>query len=98
MCRKVETDGGFCSLEDNIQYFHEEFQTGQCSCVLVADDESKLDFGILISFEQMIWSLRRWRLIICFITNIDHVSIGGGGVALSSPSNISVKQERSAFL
>ena len=96
MCREHKPMG-ILFLGGNIQYFHEEFELVNVPCVLVTDRADKLGFRNLAWFQQMIWQLRRWRLIICLITDIAILLLSGEIWHYLPQVNI-VKQERSAAL
>ena len=95
MCREHKPMG-ILFLGGNIQYFHEEFELVNVPCVLVTG-RINWDFGILHRFQQMIWQLRRWRLIICLITDIA-ILLLSGEIWHYLPQVNTVKQERSAAL
>ena len=92
MCREHKPMG-ILFLGGNIQYFHEEFELVNVPCVLVTDRADKLGFRNLAS----VWQLRRWRLIICLITDIAILLLSGEIWHYLPQVNI-VKQERSAAL
>lgn len=96
MCREHKPMG-ILFLGGNIQYFHEEFELVNVPCVLVTDRADKLGFRNLASVQQMIWQLRRWRLIICLITDIA-ILLLSGEIWHYLPQVNTVKQERSAAL
>ena len=96
MCREHKPMG-ILFLGGNIQYFHEEFELVNVPCVLVTDRADKLGFRNLASVSTMIWQLRRWRLIICLITDIA-ILLLSGEIWHYLPQVNTVKQERSAAL
>lgn len=96
MCREHKPMG-ILFLGGNIQYFHEEFELVNVPCVLVTDRADKLGFRNLASVSTDDMQLRRWRLIICLITDIAILLLSGEIWHYLPQVNI-VKQERSAAL
>lgn len=96
MCREHKPMG-ILFLGGNIQYFHEEFELVNVPCVLVTDRADKLGFRNLASVSTDDMQLRRWRLIICLITDIA-ILLLSGEIWHYLPQVNTVKQERSAAL
>lgn len=96
MCREHKPMG-ILFLGGNIQYFHEEFELVNVPCVLVTDRADKLGFRNLASVSTDDMQLRRWRLIICLITDIA-ILLLSGEIWHYLPQVNTVKQERSVAL